>query len=80
VFTGKPPFANFTAPLIASKVVYGYRPKRPPNSCLSWNAWGLTEDLWTLIEMCWEATPDGRPTIDLVIQRLEQALREKCKK
>ncbi|KAG6826643.1 hypothetical protein H0H92_015018, partial [Tricholoma furcatifolium] len=77
VFTGKPPFADFTVPLIASKVMHGYRPKRPPNSSSSWNAWGLTEDMWTLIERCWETTPARRPTIDVVIHRLKKALPEK---
>ncbi|KAG6806402.1 hypothetical protein H0H92_011464, partial [Tricholoma furcatifolium] len=74
VFTCKPPFADLRAPAIAMKVMYGYRPERPPNSSPSWNPWGLTEHIWTLIERCWEATPARRPTIDLVIQRLELAL------
>ncbi|KAG6808490.1 hypothetical protein H0H92_003978 [Tricholoma furcatifolium] len=80
VFTGKPPFANFAARLVASKVMYGYRPVRPSESSPSWNVWGLTEDIWVLIEKCWEATPARRPTIDVIIQRLELALLETSEK
>ncbi|KAG6807779.1 hypothetical protein H0H92_006423 [Tricholoma furcatifolium] len=75
-FTGKPPFAKFTAHLIISKVMHGHRPKRPPNSSSSWNAWGLTEHIWMLIQRCWEETAARRPMIDAVIHRLEQALPE----
>ncbi|KAG6808400.1 hypothetical protein H0H92_004276 [Tricholoma furcatifolium] len=74
IFVGKPPFANFAAPLVIMKVMDGQRPKRPSNSNPSWNAWGLTDHIWTLIVMCWDADPAKRPTIEMVIQRLEQVL------
>ncbi|KAG6807745.1 hypothetical protein H0H92_006493 [Tricholoma furcatifolium] len=74
IFTGKPPFANFRKEVIESKIMYGFRPERPSESNPSWNAWGLTEKIWALIVMCWDANPDQRPTIDVVIQRVEQAL------
>ncbi|KAG6807802.1 hypothetical protein H0H92_006368 [Tricholoma furcatifolium] len=73
VFAGKPPFGNLTAHLIVRKVMHGHRPKRPSDSSPSWNAWGLTEDIWALIERCWKADPATRPTIDVVMQFLEQA-------
>ncbi|KAG6825891.1 hypothetical protein H0H92_001972 [Tricholoma furcatifolium] len=76
IFVGNRPFANFAPQLIASKVMYGHRPERPYKSSPSWNVWGLTENIWALIEMCWEATPDRRPTIDAVIHRLEHVLPE----
>ncbi|KAG6825508.1 hypothetical protein H0H92_003435 [Tricholoma furcatifolium] len=76
IFVGNTPFVNFAPHLIASKVIYGYRPERPYPSSPSWNVWGLTENIWTVIEMCWEATPARRPTIDAVIYRLEHALPE----
>ncbi|KAG6807417.1 hypothetical protein H0H92_007613 [Tricholoma furcatifolium] len=74
VFADKPPFAKLTAHLIISKVMHGHRPKRPHNSSATWNAWGLTEDIWALIKMCWKADPASRPTVDEAIWRLEQAL------
>ncbi|KAG6825181.1 hypothetical protein H0H92_004440 [Tricholoma furcatifolium] len=61
--------------LVMMKVWKGYRPKRPANSP-RWNAWVLTEDLWTMIQGCWKADPVERPTIEGVIQFLEEALAE----
>ncbi|KAG6808483.1 hypothetical protein H0H92_003986 [Tricholoma furcatifolium] len=79
VFAGKQPFAGiFNPSLIASKVLQGHRPKRPSASSLSWTAWGLTNEIWDkLIKACWKENPMERPTIDAVIQSLEQALRKR---
>ncbi|KAG6827435.1 hypothetical protein H0H92_011814 [Tricholoma furcatifolium] len=73
VFAGKPPFANLRPHLIVIKVMDGHRPERPDASP-SWNVWGLTEDVWALIERCWHADPASRPAIDAVIQCLKHAL------
>ncbi|KAG6823173.1 hypothetical protein H0H92_011165, partial [Tricholoma furcatifolium] len=73
IFVGKTPFANLTPWLIAQMVLAGYRPGRPSNSSPSWNAWGLTENIWALFVMCWAADPSKRPTIDVALQRLVQA-------
>ncbi|KAG6824352.1 hypothetical protein H0H92_007118 [Tricholoma furcatifolium] len=70
VFAGKPPFANLRPHLIVRKVMDGHRPERPSAASPSWNVWGLTEDVWTLIERCWHADPDSRPAIDELQQEI----------
>ncbi|KAG6828314.1 hypothetical protein H0H92_008429 [Tricholoma furcatifolium] len=74
VFTGQKPFSEVSnIPGVVIRVSQGYRPKRPDNNP-SWTAWGLTEDLWTMVQGCWKADPVERPTIEGIIQSLEQAL------
>ncbi|KAG6808087.1 hypothetical protein H0H92_005423 [Tricholoma furcatifolium] len=74
VFAGKPPFANLRPHLVVRKVMDGHRPERPSDTSPSWNVWGLTEDVWALIEKCWHADPASRPAIVVVVQCLKQAL------
>ncbi|KAG6807829.1 hypothetical protein H0H92_006260, partial [Tricholoma furcatifolium] len=81
IFTGEVPFAHlFRDTTIVNKVLGGERPGRPVNSSLSWSAWGLTEDIWKLMETCWNSDPDQRPNVTAVIERLERALPSKIQK
>ncbi|GLB37954.1 putative as part of the replication protein A (RPA RP-A), a single-stranded DNA-binding heterotrimeric complex, may play an essential role in DNA replication, recombination and repair [Lyophyllum shimeji] len=72
MFTGQVPFARVRNAAVMSKVSSGERPARPPVSSSSWSAWGLTEDIWTLMEDCWKDNPEERPTIDEIIDYLER--------
>ncbi|KAG6823627.1 hypothetical protein H0H92_009613 [Tricholoma furcatifolium] len=75
VFAGKQPFSEtLNQSFVMNMVLKGHRPKRPPSISPSWNVWGLTDDVWALIEACWTEHPMERPTIDAVIQSLERAL------
>ncbi|KAF8064400.1 kinase-like domain-containing protein [Lyophyllum atratum] len=52
------------------QVKLGARPKRPSDSSPSWNQWGLTPVMWTLMQECWAEHPLERPTMRQVIERL----------
>lgn len=56
------------------KIRFGSRPSRPPTSSMSWGAWGLTEDIWSLMQDCWKEVPEELPTVEVTIQRLIPSL------
>ncbi|KAF8995836.1 hypothetical protein BDQ17DRAFT_970718 [Cyathus striatus] len=61
VFTNKIPFYEIRfEPAVVFQVHSGNRPSRPPPNDPSWNFWGLTEDIWKLIENCWNQIPASR--------------------
>ncbi|KAF8995840.1 kinase-like domain-containing protein, partial [Cyathus striatus] len=61
VFTNKIPFYEIPfEPTVVIQVYSGNRPSRPPPNDPSWNFWGLTEDIWKLIENCWNQIPASR--------------------
>jgi len=49
------------------KIIQGERPPRPTNSA-------LTDDVWALMEMCWEQEPQSRPVMREVLQVLAPSL------
>jgi len=60
--SGHFPFYNDMDMTISLKVVEGERPSR--------GAW-FTNGLWEILELCWTAQPNNRPSIEEVIQCLE---------
>ncbi|OCH93310.1 kinase-like protein [Obba rivulosa] len=50
-------------------IVDGARPQRP----LQAKAAGLSDDMWNLIEMCWQKDRTKRPNIPYVLEALKQA-------
>ncbi|KAH0578523.1 hypothetical protein H2248_003673 [Termitomyces sp. 'cryptogamus'] len=71
VFAGELPYAHLTREAAIMKYVpIGMRPTQPPVSSSSWSVWGLTEDIWSLMEACWVAQPAERPPIQEVNRRL----------
>ncbi|KAG6908248.1 hypothetical protein DXG01_005582 [Tephrocybe rancida] len=77
IFTGNVPFPSITRD---SAVIFwvksGNRPARPPSSSLSWTKWGLTENIWACIELCWKDQPMGRPSAAAVAKYLAVHPRE----
>ena len=71
VLSGKPPFPNYNGFIIVRKVVEGERPGRPQGREEVW----FTDDLWEVLEQCWSPQPERRPTIDTVLQCVEQGSR-----
>ena len=68
VLTGKPPFPNCSGLVVMRKVIEGERPGRPQGKEEVW----FTDDLWEMLEQCWSPQPERRPTIDAILQCLEQ--------
>ncbi|KAF8068027.1 kinase-like domain-containing protein [Lyophyllum atratum] len=65
IFTGNVPFFELPRDLaVTLKVKAGAHPSRPPMSSPTWGAWGLAEPLWSLMEACWSADPNTRPTVE----------------
>ncbi|KAK1216148.1 hypothetical protein PQX77_021227 [Marasmius sp. AFHP31] len=64
------PFAQFRhPPEVVLSVANGRNPKRPTHPRVKER--GLDDNLWKLMEECWDRTPSARPGIDEVLQRLE---------
>jgi hypothetical protein len=53
---------------VIAKTIMGQRPKRPEASEL-----GLSDDVWSLVEECWQKEADLRPQTDSVLLRLTTA-------
>ena len=70
VLSGQVPFAPCNVGFVVSrKIVEGERPERPSGLRGTW----FTNDLWALLERCWSAQPQNRPTTEVVLEHLEQA-------
>ena len=65
VLSEGPPFVGDRDFVVIRKVIEGERPERPER------AW-FVDDLWRTLEQCWLPQPTDRPTIEVVLERLEQ--------
>ena len=63
IITGNYPFHQHREMVILMKVLNGERPPRTAS---------FTDSLWKMLQRCWKARPDARPTIEDVLQCLEQ--------
>ena len=68
VLTGNPPFPNCNGLVVMRNVVEGEHPGRPRGGEGVW----FTDDLWEMLKRCWSLQPERRPTVDTVLQCLEQ--------
>jgi serine/threonine protein kinase len=67
VLTGKLPFSEFNSDFhVSTAVMRGRRPQRPTGIL------DLTDDLWKLIEDCWEQEAGQRPDIISILDRLRE--------
>ena len=68
VYTGHLPFHNVPRDItVMKKVLAGSRPPHPADTSL------LSDEIWKVIEMCWNQEPQDRPTAELVIEQLPLA-------
>ena len=63
VFTGAIPFSGSNSTAAMSAICRGERPSRPTHPA-------LTENLWTLMQRCWDHDPYSRPEVSEVLQVL----------
>ena len=68
VLSGKPPFPNYGSLVVMKKITEGERPGRPQGREEIW----FTSNLWEILEQCWSPHPESRPTINTILQCLEQ--------
>ncbi|KAG6825605.1 hypothetical protein H0H92_003089 [Tricholoma furcatifolium] len=74
LFTGQVPFHSIQRETaIILHVKSGGRPTHPPLSSPSWS-WGLTEEMWSLMEQSWESHPAQRPCSAEIVGLLEMML------
>ena len=63
VFTGAVPFSAQSLVWVMLSMAQGERPPRPTHPT-------LTENLWTLMQRCWDHDPHSRPEVSEVLQVL----------
>jgi len=67
VLSGHVPFVTYGAVAVIQKVTRGERPERPQGGEGAWFA----DYLWDTLQLCWAHRPEGRPTIEAVLECLE---------
>ena len=68
VLTGRAPFAPLKAYIIVRMVIDGERPGRPGGVNGIW----FTDNLWKMLGLCWATDSHSRPSIEAVLECLEQ--------
>ena len=71
VFSGTVPFPTTTTPAVPATIMYGGRPDRPTNPCLS-------DRLWKLAQKCWDDNPKHRPGMEEVTKELNKMYVYSC--
>jgi hypothetical protein len=68
MFSGEAPFQRFSDQRLISALIQGERPPRPFHALSS--SRGLNDDMWHLIEACWNQDPGKRPVAAQIIECL----------
>ena len=69
LMTGEHPFSHIKrTPEVLIRMQQGDRPRRPTDPEIA--ARGLDDNLWRLLEQCWQEDPTVRPKIEEVLSRL----------
>lgn len=69
VLTGQVPYHEFPRDAtVISKVMRGIKPSRPPPE----PQLELSDDIWAVMEECWDHDPAKRPTVDQAADRLHK--------
>ncbi|KDQ11303.1 hypothetical protein BOTBODRAFT_114594, partial [Botryobasidium botryosum FD-172 SS1] len=68
--SGMQPFTSIKMPgTVLLKIAQGERP-----NAKEYNSTVLKGDLWSLLELCWDKDPEKRPSIDVVVKKMEAIL------
>ena len=68
VLSGELPFSSYVDYIVIAKVLEGERPERPQGLEGIW----FTDDIWSVLEHCWEPVPGNRPSIPQVLRSLKK--------
>lgn len=71
VLSGWMPFSPCNEAVVVFKVLHGERPGKPEGM----QGERFTADLWEMLERCWKPQPDERPSLDIILQCLQDAMR-----
>lgn len=63
IFTGASPFGNDSLVMVMRAIMEGRRPPRPMYPA-------FTDNLWMLVQCCWDHDPDLRPNVSQVLDVL----------
>ena len=70
VLSGELPFPSYVDYIVIAKVLEGERPERPQGLEGMW----FTDDMWSVLEHCWEPVPGNRPSVPQVLQSLKRRM------
>ncbi|KAG6824620.1 hypothetical protein H0H92_006320, partial [Tricholoma furcatifolium] len=74
LFTGEGPFSGMRDAAVILRVMSGEHPARPRPSSPPWAEWGLTEEIWLLMEWSWKMLPAERPASAEVLKHIQKML------
>lgn len=66
VLSGHHPFFPRGGPIVMVDILDGKRPRRPKGDEGS----PFTDDIWRILESCWECQPSARPSVETVLSSL----------
>ena len=69
VLSGQKPFPGYMDITVMQKVIRDERPQRPQGARGVW----FNNDIWEMLELCWRAERDDRPSLETLLQCLEGA-------
>ncbi|KAF8157141.1 kinase-like domain-containing protein [Crassisporium funariophilum] len=73
IFTSDVPYYEYHLDAtVIFKVMSGDRPLRPSADSVSFEKYGLTVEIWDMMEECWSRVPEERPTIVEIVSRIPQ--------
>ena len=70
VFTGRMPFEEQKNEAVVLRISQGGRPAKPVNA----RDVGLTDELWGILESCWQQTPKKRPGVGEVARGWQRSV------
>ena len=68
VLSGEIPFSSYVDYVVILKVAAGERPELPQGLEGVW----FTDDIWSVLEHCWEPVPGNRPSIPEILRALKR--------
>ena len=71
VLSGQRPFPGCSGPVVIKKVMAGERPLRLEGTRGAW----FRDGIWEMLELCWKAEPNDRPSLETIFRCLEGAIR-----
>jgi len=69
VLSGQKPFSGYMDVAVMQKVIRGERPQRPQGE----SGERFVNDIWEMLELCWKAEWDDRPSVESILRCLEGA-------